>query len=302
MRTNESNLTRFAQNVKTYVSQATQTPDIVAIFEVAAGNAVGLKNLVGNDIRIDWGDKMVDHAVEADITHTYNDGGKYICKIYNVTSIGEEALYQNKNLISLTIGNSVKEIGAFAFEKCSKLTEIVLSEGLTTIGNRAIRETAITKIVLPSTVTSVGNYAFYGCTQLKSFIMIDGSNVTFGKQTFGSDSSLVEVKLSNSLTKLPNQMFQNCTSLKSVIIPKSVVTIENGYTFLNCTNLTAYCERASLPNSGWDSTWDMLTKTGPKCPVVWGYKHKNYPEIVTELSNSLKNSNLDQDFFNSLYN
>lgn len=329
-RTNKENLTAYTKYLKAYISDKiapiTEEADgnvTIATFNIENDNTTVIINNISNKVEIDWGDGAVTIGTGE---HTYLTSGQYVCRFYNLTliplnafinakcknyitsikignnvsQIRNSAFQECSNLTSVEMGNNVTEICESAFEKCSKLTEIVLPEGLTIIGNRAIRETAITKIVLPSTVTSVGAYAFYGCKQLKSFTMIDGLDVTFGRQTFGGDSSLVEVKLSNSLTKLSNQMFQNCTSLKSVIIPNSVVAIENGYTFLNCTDLIVYCERKS-PASDWHSTWDMLTTNGPKCSVVWGYKHKDYPTIVTELG-SLSTSNLDQDFFNSLYN
>ena len=288
-RTNKENLVKYTQYLKSYIANQidpviaeTVGNVTIATFNIPAENtAITLQQL--SNVSIDWGDGVINN----ELSHTYKTTGTYACKIYNAASIGEKAFYQNENLTSITIGNSVNDIGTSAFEGCSNLVNIVLPEGLTNIGGRAIRETAITNIVLPSTVTSVGNYAFYGCTKLKSFIMADGLNATFGKQIFGSDSSLTEVKLSNSLTRLPNRMFQNCTALKSIIIPKSVATIDSGYTFLNCTNLTVYCEREEkdIP-SGWDSTWSDISQNGPKCPVVWGYKHKDYPEVVTKLSDS----------------
>ena len=54
----------------------------------------------------------------------------------------------------------VTSIGLAAFRGCTKLTSVVLSEGMTEIGNAAFMESAVTSVSLPSTLTSIGQYAF----------------------------------------------------------------------------------------------------------------------------------------------
>lgn len=51
------------------------------------------------------------------------------------------------------------------FWGCSNLTSIKLPAGITSVGNYAFRETAITSVSLPNIVT-IGDYAFYNCTEL----------------------------------------------------------------------------------------------------------------------------------------
>ena len=53
-----------------------------------------------------------------------------------------------------------------AFCYCSSLVKIDLNNGLLTIGDNALRETAITVLVLPETVTHVGKKVTEKCKNL----------------------------------------------------------------------------------------------------------------------------------------
>ena len=54
----------------------------------------------------------------------------------------------------------VTSIGLAAFRGCTKLTSVVLSEGMTEIGDAVFMESAVTSVSLPATLTSIGQYAF----------------------------------------------------------------------------------------------------------------------------------------------
>ena len=175
MRANESNLTRFAQNVKTYVSHATQTPDIIATLEVAAGDAVRFRNLVGNNVRIDWGDNMIDYTVGADITHTYAAEGKYNCKIYNVTSIGKNAFSNCTSLTSIKFSDNVISIGEQAVRICSNLKPITVGVNLKDILLGAFyNDVNLKSIVIPKSVETIGELAFHTCPLLTIYCEAPG--------------------------------------------------------------------------------------------------------------------------------
>jgi hypothetical protein len=65
----------------------------------------------------------------------------------------------------LTINNS-------AFKNCTNLTDVILGEGIRTIGTNAFLGCAALKIVvLPASVEHVGNGAFGDCKSLQAFVM-----------------------------------------------------------------------------------------------------------------------------------
>ena len=70
-------------------------------------------------------------------------------------------------MTSVTIGNSVTEIGEGAFWGCSGLTSVTIPNSVTSIGFRAFYDcSGLTSVTIPNSVTSIGNYAFDGCSGL----------------------------------------------------------------------------------------------------------------------------------------
>ena len=105
-------------------------------------------------------------------------------KNYNVTAIGENAFRECKHLGNVTIGKNVTYIGWAAFDQASvgdvtfaegsqldkiekfgfysaSFKNVVLPEGLRTIGATAFANSKINCITIPTTVTSWGESCFY---------------------------------------------------------------------------------------------------------------------------------------------
>ncbi len=88
------------------------------------------------------------------------------------------------------------------FYKQSAIENIIINEGVTSIGDYAFYECAgLTSITIPNTVTSIGNYAFYGCRKLPNVTIPEG------------------------VTNIGSSAFENCTGLTSVTIPDSYLVI-----------------------------------------------------------------------------
>lgn len=121
---------------------------------------------------------------------------------YTVTSIGDYAFYDCKNLTSVSIPSSVTSIGNETFFGCKGLTSVTISEGVTSIGNYAFKScTSLKSVTIPSSVSSIGEYAFGGCNSLNSATISEG------------------------VTSIGDQAFSGCKSLTSVTIPSSMISI-----------------------------------------------------------------------------
>ena len=71
------------------------------------------------------------------VSHTYTDVGKIIFQ-KPITTIRENVFINyTYRLQSVTIPNSVTEIGIYAFSRCSRLTSITIPDSVTSIGYRA---------------------------------------------------------------------------------------------------------------------------------------------------------------------
>ena len=118
----------------------------------------------------------------------------------NISEIPKLAFDLTVGLKKIEIPSSVKKIGDSAFE-CSALSEVILNEGLETIGDSAFQVWGLLKTIsLPSTVRTLGDKCF-------------------------SSGRLTEVKLNEGLKYIGKQAFYDNHDLTSVYIPKSVTYI-----------------------------------------------------------------------------
>jgi len=116
--------------------------------------------------------------------------------------------------VTYTIPETVTTIGAYSFDSCQKLVEIILPTGLSTIEYDAFYDcSALANIVLPNTLTSIESGAFSACSSLKGII------------------------LPPNLTAVEDFMFSNCDALETVVIPSGVTTIGH-YAFKYCDQLS----------------------------------------------------------------
>ena len=79
----------------------------------------------------------------------------------SVIAIGSNA-FRGQGISSIVIPGSVKDIGDYAFEMCSNLSEVILCDGIKFIGNQAFNNTAIVQLTIPPSVNGIGEYAFGG--------------------------------------------------------------------------------------------------------------------------------------------
>ena len=91
----------------------------------------------------------------------------------SVTNIGDQAFSSCFSLTSATIPNSVTNIGWFAFYRCTSLTNVTIPNSVTSIGNEAFRScTSLTRMTIPNSVTVLGDAAFASCTNLTNFTFL----------------------------------------------------------------------------------------------------------------------------------
>lgn len=162
----------------------------------------------GTNILIDWGDGIIEeYSSETGAIHVYDENIEHIIIISNITSLNgnfssvSDNTNQTYGITKVIFPNNIREItnGAFSgalitdifipsnikiigngvFAQCRNLKNIILSEGLTTIGNSPFALTSIENIIIPSTVTSMGTSVFGGTGQtLKSISFLWNSEET----------------------------------------------------------------------------------------------------------------------------
>jgi len=188
------------------------------------------------------------------IPETYNDVA--------VTVIGDGAFKDLKEIVSISLPNTITKIGRNAFSGCENLVTINISEGVKEIGNSAFKNCYNLKnIELPSTIEKIDTLAFYNCKSIKVFVLSQNLK-SIGEFAFFECSNLTYVELYNNVETIGNGAFTNCVNLVSINIPASVINMGE-YVFANCPKLTIYCAFTSAPST-WSVNWNA-----DECLVKW---------------------------------
>ncbi len=166
----------------------------------------------------------------------------------SVSTIGDHAFFDCKNLTSITIPDSVTTIGESAFMGCFGLTSINIPDSVTTIGEYAFSDCdSLTSITIPNSVSTIGGRAFRYCTSLTS-ITIPNSVTTIGEYAFSGCDSLTSITIPDSVSTIGDSAFDGCDSLTSITIPPSVTDF-GPCVFNQCPLLTIKCKSGSAAES-----------------------------------------------------
>ena len=177
----------------------------------------------------------------------------------SVTSIGYRPFIGCDNLTSLTIGAGVTSIEASVFDGCDNLTNIAFSgenSAYHMAGNCIIETASKTLIrgfknsIIPTdgSVTSIGDLAFN--ESAISNVVIPDSVTSIGREAFVYCGNLTSVVISENVSEIGQLAFQGCSSLKSVVIPDKVSTIYE-CAFAGCSSLTNVTIGSGLTRMEW---------------------------------------------------
>lgn len=219
-----------------------------------------------------------------------------------VTTIGTDA-FLGLNITSVTIPDSVTEIGANAFAGCTNLTSVNYigdwSKLTIQSGNPAVQDAAneqlfdfkfilnntaviVTRyngtaadVTIPSRykgkpVTVIDPVAFYNNSAVTS-VTIPDSVTAIPDYAFGFCSQLTNISIPNSVTFIGFSAFNSCTSLESITLPSSLSTIQS-YAFYNCGNLKTIripVSVTSIGNCAFDVCPSLMTVTYPGSKTQW---------------------------------
>ena len=186
--------------------------------------------------------------------------------------------FSNCSQLSEIVLQNTTSIEPYAFWECSNITNIVLPEGVVSIGEGAFEScTKLTSVSIPSTITFIDWSAFYECDSLNysqfdnayylgnesnphvvlikainrdiTSCDIHSSTKMLYNGAFGSCVNLTSVTIPNNITNVGESAFSGCTSLNSITLSNGMSTIAP-YMFRGCSNLTSFTVPKNITNIG----------------------------------------------------
>lgn len=189
-----------------------------------------------------------------------------------VVGIGDRAFYNNENIVSVSIPESVMYISYNAFRGCTSLKSVTIPASVVSIiedafvGCLSLESIEVneknekyksvdgvlyskdgkslekypsgksaTEFIVPDGVESIKERAFERCTLLESVVLPDGLTY-IGKSAFTACTSLSSISLPSTLLQIDDQAFEFCNALETIEFSEELTSI--GYmAFGRCTAL-----------------------------------------------------------------
>ena len=178
------------------------------------------------------GDTYVDDYIYK-TGHTDNDNDVYcdVCGdyIYTATDVcGDNLTWTfNESTDTLTISGTgdmydFQPNAAPWQDYKSSIKKVVISDGITSIGERAFSACKnLESVTIGNGVTKIGPFAFNSCENLKTVVI--GNNVeTIGESAFFYCESLTSIIIPDSVTRIGDNAFMYCGALETVTMGSGV--------------------------------------------------------------------------------
>lgn len=150
----------------------------------------------------------------------------------SIERVKRGAFWKASNLKNVTFadkGKGLKTIGMYAFADCSSLESIDLSNSsITEIPENAFSNcTSLKTVKLPSTVTKIADDAFADCKKLEEIQGLSNCKISeIGKDAFAGCYNLKTFDISSAtITSLPDTICSNMYALTSIHLPKTLTSI-----------------------------------------------------------------------------
>ena len=180
---------------------------------------------------------------------------------YPVTKIGDNCFSMEENLEEIVFPDSLKEIGASAFQGCTNLARFNNPSNLSFIGTDAFSDTKWLSLQEDGLVT-VGHFLYtYNGSMIEDSVIVAskdspeydthsgdvinlGEYVNVSDGVFKNQTNLVYAEIPDAFTHINANLFEGCTNLEKVVLGNNITSIGDS-AFEGCESLVDI----NLPNS-----------------------------------------------------
>ena len=165
--------------------------------------------------------------------------------------IGQSPFWENENIKSLVVSDGITKIGNSLFERCKSMASASFPTSLTEIGERAFfmyNQGGITSLSIPPSVTTLGEKAFVhfnGTT-----VTLPATLTTLGTYLFMDSETLTSARV--ECAELPGFCFVSCGRLQSLTLSRNVKKV--------CSHALNYTPLRTLTYEGSLEDWSAVTK------------------------------------------
>lgn len=243
------------QNMEnTLQSRKDQLDRIKARLEQASGRTILQYGKCGNDVYY----TICDDGEAA----LYGTGATY-----DYTS-HDSVFYQNDQIKEIVLSNGITGLGERLFYHCANAKTVSLPATLTSIGNAAFAQedavsnytAGLTSVTIPQAVTAIQSYTFYHTAIAE--VTVPANVKTWGKYVFSGCAKLKTARV--ACDSIGAFAFTRCTALSNLTISANCKTFGQ--------NILTYCESLkAITYEGTIAQWNAITK-----PVNWMSSGKHY--------------------------
>ncbi len=163
-----------------------------------------------------------------------------------VEELGAGAFEGCSRLRSVKFPASLKRIGDFAFSFCESLNEVILPEGLESMGEKVFFYSSLRFLSVPGSLQSVDGKVLDGAEDLERVWLAEGIS-RIGAHAFHGRRKLHSIRFPSTLREIGDNAFVSCHSIKSLTIPEGVEKIGESV-FSGCSKLCNVTLPGSLKN------------------------------------------------------
>lgn len=179
-----------------------------------------------------------------------------------VNNIGHSAFNGCAGLITVNIPDGIKTIDSNTFYGCTSLLSIVIPEGVEYIHYEAFSGcSSLASVTIPNSVTYISEYAFYGCTGLNSIFVCKAMPFHLYDNVFDAgifDRATLYVPTGRSVFFQEDNYWGRFSSIKEKDMPDVAVSESPFDNLYSKRLILSYTSRDSGGSFGWDPEGDFV--------------------------------------------